>query len=485
MSNQLNTIVVLGDDAIAAMTAAVLKKNIANIDVILLGGFKFSGGAITASSLISSFYTLTGLTPGELLKNTDSLYSLGAQYDACTADQRPFFHGFTEYDDTVGFVAFDQYAPVLNNAKIMQPLDTYSLSALIARSGKFSSHIQLGEELISIPSGMNVGLESLHRYLLAYGKHLGVNIQEATIQFFALDTSSRLSDIELSTGTTINADFVIDCSGANDALPSFLAERNFDVWDVFLPFRYRAELSFTGTHTLAAFSGVSHHSSGWMKKFSLRTSGRIHMALDSEERCVSVLDRYPEAFAKMPINYPNFGSYKENWVSNYLAIGKAAGNPDDVVVSEFEQALSSLSTLLRLWPDKEFSSELIAEYNRLDRLSVESIRDYHCLHYFLLSGERLEEVENLPPELFNEVELYRQVGRFPVREHSVIPHHQWASLMMGLGFWPERTLNLLNGQNMQSYLQSLNRYRTAMMDEIANMPSYSAYLEQVLHSSNK
>lgn len=482
--SQIDSVVIIGDGVSAWLAAAILKKNMANLAVTVVGKLMPVSGAIATTEMFSAIETLLGINREQLIFYSDATFRLATSYQFDQESDKNFIHPLSGYGDTQDVLEFHQYASLIKST-VNHNLDNYSLGSSAVKAAKFSPVISAAEsEIKPMIYGLHVNLVAMLQFIIGYAKHLGVlHINEDCINSDPCD-SATLTGLKLSNGGHTAADFYIDCG--KKSLLHDAADCSYETWLKFFPYQQCMDITLDSRPSNAPTSIVKLGAGYWLKEMPIRSGTAVSIRADTQDVLQEVVGTLSSRKIKSQIQYaikPGMRNYF--WKSNYLAIGKAACEFDDILVPECELVMLAVSRLLRLWPDKSFNETLIAEYNRLMALSYESVRDFHSLHYWLFYPALFSQQYRLSPLLAEELQLYMQTTRLKPREYRYVPERHWFSLLVGMNRWPEKCTNISVHTPSKFYTDAMDEWAQKIRQEVAAMPPHTHFLNAYLKNFKK
>ena len=121
------------------------------------------------------------------------------------------------------------------------------------------------------------------------------------------------------------------------------------------------------------------------------------------------------------------------------------------------------------------------EFNRLNEMQYERIRDFLVLHYIAnrRSGEPLWDYLRsvpLPDSLEHELELFRSRAAVPNYQYGLFARDSWLSVLVGQGIVPQGYDRLAERFSLPAVTARLNDFRSRIQTAVEAMTSHAAFI---------
>jgi tryptophan halogenase len=144
------------------------------------------------------------------------------------------------------------------------------------------------------------------------------------------------------------------------------------------------------------------------------------------------------------------GRVRRLWAKNCVAIGLAAMFVEPLESTSIFFTEYQLSTLVSLFPDRSFPQALTDRYNETVIQMYEQIRDFIVMHYCTTQREdtpfwrTMRHDLTIPDTLKARLDAVRAgIAPTDYREFHVFRAQNWAAILSGMRFYPERSLPIL------------------------------------------
>jgi tryptophan halogenase len=124
---------------------------------------------------------------------------------------------------------------------------------------------------------------------------------------------------------------------------------------------------------------------------------------------------------------------------------------------------------------------LVNEFNRLNDMQYERIRDFLVLHYIANRriGEPLWDYVRsmpLPESLAHKLQLFRSRATLPNYQYGLFARDSWLAVLFGQGIIPESHDRLADAFTLPALEEQLNGFRDRIRTNVEAMSSHGAFI---------
>jgi tryptophan halogenase len=202
----------------------------------------------------------------------------------------------------------------------------------------------------------------------------------------------------------------------------------------------------------------------------------------ARDALLAVLDGAPQGEPRLLRFSP--GRRERAWCGNCVAIGLASGFLEPLESTSIYLVQAAIADLVKLMPRpgaKGTDPRLAAEFNRLNEMQYERIRDFLVLHYVAnrRHGEPLWDYVRsmpLPDSLAHKLQLFRSRATVPNYQYGLFSRDSWLSVLIGQGIIPEGYDRLADACTLPSLEELLIAFRTRIQTNVTSMSSHGAFI---------
>ncbi len=497
MTGPLRKILVVGGGTAGWMTACALNQAVRAggtvVELVESDDIGTVGVGEATVPTIRDFNRGLGLDEVAFIKATQGSFKLGIEFRDWTATGTAFFHGFGDYVVNEGpFSTLNQWL-VARDAQgaAAGTLDDYHMAAVMARAGRFAapdSDPRSPLSYFSYAFHFDAGLYA--RLLRGRAEAQGVIRHEGRIATTHLDSATgHIAAVALRDGRRLEADLFVDCSGFAALLTEGALKVPFVDFGHWLPVDRAWAVPSAAAGAISPYTQAIAREAGWQWRIPLQhrtgngyvfSSGHISEEA-ARERLMAGLDG--RALAEPRLIRFRTGRRASFWSGNCVAIGLSSGFVEPLESTSISLIQGGITRLVNLLPDRGFNPALAAEYNRIQALEFDRIRDFIILHY---AGARRADTAfwrdiaamTLPDSLQYKIDTFRETGVVPLRDAETFVTASWQAIMVGLGMTPTRRDPVLAGMRKAEVLEGMRLRREALSAAAARLPTHEAFIER-------
>lgn len=345
---------------------------------------------------LKALFDKLGIVESDWMPKANATYKNGIQFKGWSSKPNcdEYFHPFpamTDRDTAQAFV-YNSYLRRQNIDVDVHP-SKYFLPSFLAQQS-LGPH---PNESFPFPVSYGYHFDAylVGEVLKQHALRLGVEHIEATVSIVNQASSGEISSLVTEQGSTIQADFFVDCSGfaslligktLNVGFDSF-SENLFNDSAVVMPSQHDCDDSGRAK-VIESQTTATALSNGWAWEIPL--SNRIGNGYVYSARHISDDKAETELRAKLGLLESDVearhlkmrvGQRNEHWSKNCLAVGLSQGFLEPLEATALHLAQVTIETFIQYWADGKTSPRDKTEFNNAIYSRFVGIRDYIVCHY--------------------------------------------------------------------------------------------------------
>ncbi|HEY4080354.1 MAG TPA: tryptophan halogenase family protein [Burkholderiaceae bacterium] len=483
-SRPLQKVVIVGGGAAGWMSAAALSAVLkAPYEIRLIESEEIGIIGVGEATIppIRMFNGLAKIDEAEFLKATYGTFKLGIEFVNWGRQGERYLHGFGGIGrESLWPVDFSQYWLRMRALGRALPLDAYAISNMAARANKFMLPPEMkGSPLAALGYAYHFDASLYAKYLRKISEMRGVRRTEGKVVSVLLNeepgpTHGHVRAVQMESGELVEGDLFLDCSGFASLLIEKTLNTGFEDWSHWLPCDRAWAVPSESTEPLLPYTRATAHQAGWQWRIPLQHrvgNGHVYSSRHlSDDEAAAVLLRHLDSPALAEPRLIKFrtGMRKQAWNRNVVAIGMSAGFVEPLESTALHLVQMGVAKLIEFFPHRGFDPLEVAEYNRLNRVRYEMVRDFIVLHYHVNQRDDSAFWQacanmSIPESLRWRLALYASSGRLTYVEGDLFREPSWLEVMEGQNLRPKGWLALAELQSPDDTA----RYLAGVSDTIA------------------
>ncbi len=483
---RLKRIVVAGGGTAGWMAAAAIARSMGRaVEVTLVESEAIGTIGVGESTIppLVNYNRLLGINEADFMRATQATFKLGILFDNWKEPGHRYFHSF-------GYTGKDHWAAGFQHFWLngrarghTESYDDYCLELVAALQGKFA---HLPDDRMNYAYQLDSGLYAKFLRKMAEGD--GVTRVEGKIA--AVDLNGETGDIaslRLDSGTVIEGDLFLDCTGFRALLIEGALHAGYDDWTHWLPCDSAIAIQTASVGPAVPYTRAIAHDAGWQWRIPLQHrvgNGIVYCSryLDHD----AALERLLGNIEGETIVQPNklrfvTGARRKQWHRNCIAIGLSGGFMEPLESTSIHLIQRAVLRLIRMLPLTKVSERDIAEFNDQQFQDMEQIRDFLILHY--KATDRRDSAfwrhcadMDVPDSLTQKIELFRETARVFRRNEELFAENSWVQVMMGQGIEPQSHHPIAEKLSDDELDRLLGMIRQDVARTVAGLPEHAAYV---------
>lgn len=450
MSNRVQTVVVVGRDAPAWLTAAALRKSFGRagvrVQVVELPRLRAPVDAYAAVPSLAALHQLLGLEESVVLGACQGAPMVAQRFSNWARGGVPYFVAYDDEPPPGSNLPFVQYWVKGALEGLRVGFEDFSLGTACARLGRVPIAPKEGDTL-SASYGYHLDALAYSELAKQFALRLGVEQAASTYKNANVD-SGRIVGLDLVDGTQVTGDLYVDASGAEALLIGQMPGAVRESWADCFPCDRLLAISAPPLQDLPAFSQISAFKSGWVGIYPMRHRTAILAAYNSSATTDRDVAQQVGVIARMPVSGEAVvselrqGAQLRPWIGNCVAIGEAAIATDPIDAVDLHVTHGCISHLITSFPARADRSPEAEAYNGAIRLFGENLRDFQATHYRL--NQRFDEAfwdgardKAMPATLQRRLDTFDARTIVTLNDEESFEERAWASLFLGCGLMPK------------------------------------------------
>jgi tryptophan halogenase len=496
-------VVIVGGGTAGWMSAAGIRRQLRTEDysVTLIESDEIGTVGVGEATLphIKLFNDMLGIDEAQFMRATRATFKVGIQF--CDWD-RPgdcYIHPFGAFGEPWGGVEFQHhFFRVLRAGCQRFSLQDYSYAVVAARNNAFEFPNEDKKSIRSTYSyayHFDAGLYAA--YLRSWAIERGVRRIEGRVCDVSRNPNTGdVMDLTLKSGERVAGDLFIDCSGFRSLLLGNIMGVAWQDWTHWLPCDRALAVPCKRLGALTPYTRATARRAGWTWRIPLqhRTgngyvfSSRFINDGDAQDALLAALEGTAQGEPRLLRFSP--GRRERAWCGNCVAIGLASGFLEPLESTSIYLIQAAVTDLVNLMPrpGSGIDARLVDEFNRLNEMQYERIRDFLVLHYIANRrvGEPLWDYVRsmpLPESLDHKLQLFRSRAVLPNYQYGLFARDSWLAVLVGQGILPEGYDRLADAFTPATLDERLADFRNRIQANVDAMSSHGAFIAEYCRSA--
>lgn len=476
MNQQIQKFVIVGGGTAGWMAAAALSNYLKgrNVTIVLVESTDIGTVGVGEATIpsIQSFHLLLGINEKDFMRETQATFKLGIEFEDWYQLKNSFFHPFGSYGMSLNGIDFHHWWLKAKELGNQHPLGDYSLPSVMAKHGVFAQPLEApSTSLLAYRYAYHFDAGLYATFLKKYASNLGVIHEIGNVTNAKLNNDNGFIDsLILDDGREISGEFFIDCSGFRSLLINGALNIGFEDWGHWLPCNRAIAIQSQKKILSKPYTKSKALDAGWRWRIPLQNrvgNGYVYCNnYISEDEATSTLSNELEAESITDPKVLKFsaGMRKKFWSKNCIALGLASGFLEPLESTSISLIQTGIARLLLLFPEKDCSSSLSDEANRLSKMEYESIRDFIILHYKASQRSDTEfwrdvSSKSIPSTLQHKIDVFKETGYHVRYEQDFFQNENWLSMYAGFNIWSKNYDYRINKTSNHEIKNTLNVIR--------------------------
>jgi tryptophan 7-halogenase len=490
-------VVVVGGGTAGWMSAAGIRRRLDPKDytVTLIESDDIGTVGVGEATLphIKIFNDMLGIDEAQFMRETRATFKLGIQFRDWDQPGDCYIHPFGAFGEPWGGVEFQHHwLRGQREGHQRYLLEDFSYSVVAARNNAFEFPNEDSKSIRSTYSyayHFDAGLYAA--YLRSWAMERGVRrIEGQVCDVSRHPTTGDLKDLTLKSGEHVAGDLFIDCSGFRSLLLGSVMGVAWQDWTHWLPCDRALAVPCKRVGALTPYTRSTARQAGWIWRIPLqhRTgNGYIFSSqfIDdgaARDTLLSGLDGAAQGEPRLLRFSP--GRRERAWCGNCVAIGLASGFLEPLESTSIYLIQAAVTDLVNLMPRPRSAgvdARLVNEFNRLNEMQYERIRDFLILHYTANRrvGEPLWDYARsmpLPDSLVHKLQLFRSRAALPNHQYGLFARDSWLAVLVGQGIAATGYDRLADAFPLSALEERLSEFRNRIQSNVDAMTSHDAFI---------
>ena len=480
-------VVIAGGGTAGWMVAAGLSKTLGKLlDIKLIESDEIGTVGVGEATIptLMNFHSLLEINEQEFMAATQATFKLGISFENWRERQQDYIHSFglTGIDHwTAGFQHFWHKG---RERGLAGDYGDYCLELKASQESRFA-HLPR--------NGMNyayhMDASRYARYLRTFSEPFGVQRIEGKIAKVNTDAASgHITSLLLDSGTLIEGDLFIDCTGFRALLLGETMKEEYEDWSHWLFCDSAIAVQTESVGPAIPLTRSIAHDAGWQWRIPLQHRVGNGIVFSSrytdDDRARKTLLGNIEGKVLTDPRVIRFkpGQRRKTWSGNCVGIGLASGFLEPIESTSIHLIQRGIIRLLQMFPTDGIRQSDVDEYNFQASTEIRHIRDFIILHYHVTNRRdsafwRDAASMDIPVSLRHRIDLFKETGRVFRIPNELFAENSWIQVMLGQGIMPQQhhqTADLMGDAELAHFL---NGIRDGIRKTVSQLPPHQAYFQ--------
>lgn len=487
MSQKIKKVVIAGGGTSGWCTAVALSRQFGTLlDITLIESAEIGTVGVGEATFptINSFHKIHGIDEQEFLTATRGTIKLAISFENWGRKGDKYIHPFGSVGKSSWIGNFYHYWLAAKARGYEGELEELCFERQAAKAHKFALM-----ESPKLNYAYHFDASLYAKFLRKLSEEKGVKrVEGKIVEVKQHPDTGFLTAVVLESGTAIEGDLFIDCTGFRGLLIEQTLKAGYEHWGNWLRNDSAVALQTDFSGDIPPYTRAIAHDAGWQWKIPLQHrqgTGHVYSsAYISDEDARNTLLNNLDGDIRVELRLLKFntGRRKQAWVKNCVAVGLAGGFIEPLESTSIHLIQMGITRLLQLFPFEGCNEHLIRRYNEQSRAEYEETRDFIILHYKATERDDTPYWRDcrdmvIPDSLAGRIELFKETGHLYQGPNDIFSIDSWLQVLMGQRVEPRgyhHAPHVISDEEIRSGLDSM---RSKIAEAVAKVPSHTDFLK--------
>jgi tryptophan 7-halogenase len=490
----IRKVVIAGGGTAGWLAAAALSHSFKGIlDFTLIESDEIGTVGVGESTIppIRTLHRLLRIDEQEFMRATAATFKLGISFEGWRDGKDQYIHSFGVNGRSAWACEFHHFWLHSLARGMRSEIAEYCLELQAARHHKFMPGAN-GE----VNYAYHLDATVYSKYLRKYSEALGVRRIEGKIREVRQNgESGAVESLVLDSGTVIEGDLFIDCTGFRGLLIEQTLKTGYENWSHWLPCDSAVAVQTESTGPAVPYTRAIAHGAGWRWRIPLQHrvgNGLVYCSrYMSDQEATDKLMQDVEGKTIVPPRVLKFttGRRQRAWNKNVVALGLSSGFVEPLESTSIHLVMTGVSRLIHYFPFGGITRSFVDQYNDDVQSEWESVRDFIILHYNVTDRDdtpfwRYCRTMELPELLARRIQMFRDRAHAWRLDTELFQLDSWTQVMLGQGVTPANYNRMAAGMSDDDLARFLAGIKGAIDQAVARMPAHQEFVDGYCHASD-
>lgn len=485
--NLVKRVVIAGGGTAGWLAAAVLSRQLgAILDITLVESEEIGTIGVGEATIptMRAFQGLLGVDEQEFMRATKASFKLGIAFEGWTRPGDRYVHSFGTVGKSTWMGDFQHFWLEAQARGDAGDIGDYCFELQAAEAGRFAT-----DDRSQLNYAYHLDASLYARFLRTRAEADGLKRVEGKITTVEQDPESGdIRALVLESGTRIEGDLFIDCTGFAALLIGKTLDVGFEDWGHWLPTDSAFAVQTTAVAPARPYTRAIAHGAGWRWQIPLQHrvgNGLIYASAhlsDDEARAQLLREVDGEVLIEpRKIRYRT-GRRLRAWDKNCIALSLAGGFVEPLESTTLHLIMTGLTRLMQQFPSEGISPAVVDRYNEQSRRELEAVRDFIVLHYHLNQRDepfwRERREMTIPDALQARIALFEDAAQTYQGGDDLFRTDSWLQVMLGQGLRPRAHHPMARIMPREQLGRALGDIKRNITAAVAKLPQHQAFLDR-------
>lgn len=493
-TKKIQKVIIAGGGTAGWMCAALLAKTMGKVlDIKLIESDQIGTVGVGEATIppLVRYNQLLGVNEQEFMAAVQATFKLGISFENWRDVNENYFHSFGLTGTDHWTAGFQHFWLRGSQKGLAEDFGDYCLELRAAQEERFAHLPKNG-----LNYAFHIDATLYAKFLRKLAENSGVQRNEGKIVDVTTNGDSGfIESVTLDSGSKIEGDLFIDCTGFRGLLIEQTLHTGYEDWSHWLPCdsAVAVQTESTGEAILPYTRSIARES-GWQWRIPLQHrvgNGMVYCSRyvnDEQARETLLANIEGELLTEPRVIKFRPGTRLKHWRKNCVAIGLSSGFIEPLESTSIHLIQRGIIRLMQIFPLQGINQSDIDEFNQQTKVELEHIRDFIILHYHVTERQdtpfwRHCRNMEIPESLRHRIDLFRETGRVFKAPTELFAENSWIQVMLGQGVVPKQyhpVVDVMGDDELKRFLQDI---KSQVDNTVAQLPRHEVYVDQYCKSA--